>query len=257
VAVTAINATSGELTYTLTTTHTATLDENYVAEWTYTVSAVVYYETTLWDVVLHRLSQLTTDEDLYSLQGDIRAKNENVQGVVTSATSSTLLDTNALKNYADDYFNNGIVEAMNPSTGSVQRRTVTDFVQSTGSLSVTPNWSTTPDTTYQYIVYKPYRVKLEYAWNILMDDIRAKGFRPALIIGSADLKHIHAFKTLELICTDFIKSKDDLWDMLSIRYSEKYVESFGKLRFQYDVDESGAIAGGEENQSPANLKMVR
>ena len=257
VAVTAINATTGELSYTLTTTHTATLNENYVAQWTYVVSAVSYFETTLFDVVLHRLSQLTTDEDLYTLQGDIRAKNENSLGDVGSATSSTLVDTNVLKNYADDYFNNGVVEAMNPSTGAVQRRTVTDFVNSTGTLSVTPNWSTTPDTTYKYIVYKPYRVKLDFAWDLVMDDIRAKGFRPALIIGSSDIKHIHAFKTLELICTDFIKAKDDLWDMLSIRYAEKYVEAFGKLRFQYDVDESGAISDGEQNQSPSGLKMVR
>lgn len=257
VAVTAINATTGELTYTLTTTHTATLDENYVAEWTYTVSSVVYYETTLFDIVLHRLSQLTTDEDLYALQGDIRAKNENQSGAVGSATSSTLVDTNALKNYADDYFNNGVVEAMNPATGAVQRRTVTDFVQSTGTLSVSPNWSTTPDATYQYVVYKPYRVKLDYAWELIMNEIRSKGFRPALIMASADLKVVHAFKTLELICTDFMKARDDVWDILSQRYAEKYTDAFGKLIFNYDADESGTIEGNEENQSPARLKMVR
>ena len=259
IAVTSIDATTGELKYTLTAVHTATLNENYIAEWTYVVSSTTYKETTLFDVVLHKLSALLTDEDLYTLQGDIKAKNESVQGTPTSAAAGTLVDTNALKNYPDDYFNNGVVEAMLPSTGAVQRRTVSDFVNSTGTLSVTPNWTTTPDTTYRYIVYKPFRVKIDFAWEMLMNDIRAKGFRPALIMNSADLKHVHAFKTLELVCMDFMKdgAVDDLWRVLSEKYGEKYEAAFAKLRFQYDEDESGAISGGEENKGVGNLKMVR
>ena len=90
-----------------------------------------------------------------------------------------------------------------------------------------------------------------------MNDVRSKGFRPALIINSSDLKHIHAFKTLELIAMDFRKTKDDIWDLLFQGYQEKYSETFGKILFQYDVDESGVISGGEENKSPSGLKMVR
>lgn len=259
VAVTAINPTTGELTYTLTTTHTAELDENYIAEWSYTVATVAYQETTLFDVVLHRLSQLLTDEDLYTLQGDIRAKNENVQGAVGSATAGTLVDTDQLKNYPDDYFNNGVVEATNVSTGATQRRTVSDFVQSTGTLSVTPNWATTPDSTYRYVVYKPFRVKLDFAWEMVMNDVKARGFRPALIMQSDTLRHVHAFKTLELICVDFIKSGDvdDLWTKLADRYAAAYVEAFGKIQFQYDTNEDGSIDGAEQNVTPARLKMVR
>ena len=257
--VTAINSTTGELTLTLTTDDTAELNENYVAEWTYTVSGTAYKETTLFDVVLHRLSQLVTDEDLYTLQGDIRAKNENVQGAVGSAAGGTLVDTDKLKNYPDDYFNGSVVEVTLPTTGATQRRTVSDFVQSTGTLSVTPNWATTPDSTYKYIVYKPFRTKLDFAWDMLMNDIRAKGFRPALIMQSATLKHVHAFKTLELICTDFIKSgePDDLWTKLADRYKEYYADAFGKLLFQYDSDESGTVDSGEENQTPSRLKFIR
>lgn len=257
VAVTAINATSGELTYTLTTTHTAELNENYIAEWTMTISGATYKETTLFDIVLHRLSQLVTDEDLYTLQGDLRAKNENVQGSVGSAAAGTLVDTTQLTNYPDNYFNNGIVEALLPSTGAVQRRTVTDFVQSTGTLSVAPNWATTPDTNYKYIVYKPFRVKLDFAWDMLMNDVRSKGFRPALIMQSATVKHLHAFKTLELICMDFIKQPNDLWDELSKRYAEKYQAAFDKILFQYDKDEDGVVNASEENQTPSRLRMVR
>lgn len=260
VAVTSINATTGELSYTLVAaTHTATLYENMVAEWSYVVSSVTYKETTLWDVVRHRLSQICTDEDLYTLQGDLRAKNENAQGAVGSAASTTLVDTDVLKNFPDDYFNNGIVEAINVSTGAVQRRTVSDFVQSTGTLTVSTAWATTPDSTYKYIVYKPFRLKLDFAWEMLMNDIRSKGFRPALVMQSDVLKHVHAFKTLELICVDFIKSgeTDDLWTKLADRYAEYYNGAFGKLIFNYDQDESGLVDGAEKDQSPSRLKMVR
>lgn len=260
VAVTAINATTGELTYTLTTTHTAELGENFVAQWSYVVSSVTYKETTLFDVVLHRLSQLLTDEDLYTLQGDIKAKNESVTGTVGSASSSTLVDTNALTNYADNFWNGGVVEAVLPSTGARQRRTVSDFVQSTGTLTVTPNWSSTPTSSYKYTVFRPFRTKLDFAWDMLMNDIRAKGYRPALIMQSATLKHVHAFKTLELICVDFIKEggPDDLWTKLADRYRALYNETFAKLQFQYDVDESGTIGGSaEQNQNPGRLKLTR
>lgn len=258
-AVTAINSVTGELTYTLTTTHTATLDENYVAEWSYVVSAVTYKETTLWDVVLHRLSQLLTDEDLYALQSDLRAKNENVGGTVGSAASGTLVDTNQLKNYPDDYFNNGVVEAMNPSTGAVQRRTVTDFVQSTGTLSVTPNWTTTPDSTYRYVVYKSFRVKMTFAWEMVMTDVKAKGFRPALLMQSDILKPLHAFKTLELVCMDFMKTgeQDDVWSKLADKYAAMYNDAFGKVLFQYDEDEDGTINDAEQDKPVGGLKMLR
>ena len=258
VAVTSIDSVTGELAYTLTATHTESLGENYIAEWTYVVSTVNKYETTLFDVVKHRLTSLINDSDILTLQGDLRAKNENVQGTVGSATSSTLVDTNALKDFSDDYFNNGEVEAMNPTTGAVQRRTVSDFVQSTGTLTVTPNWSTTPDSTYKYIVYKPFRAKIDYAWDMLMNDIRAKGFRPALIMNSADLKHVHAFKALSMIYTDFIKEKDDVWASMSDRYAGMYEESFAKLKFQYDENESGAIGGEtEQDQTAGRLRFVR
>lgn len=257
-SVTAINATTGELTYTLTTTHTATLDVNYVAEWSYTVSGASYKETTLFDVVLHRLSQLTTDEDLYVLQGDIKAKNESITGTVVSATSSTLVDTGALVNYPDDYFNNGMVEVTLPSTGARQRRTVSDFVQSTGTLSITPNWASTPTSSYKYTVFRPFRVKLDYAWDMLMNDVRAKGFRPALIMQSDTLKHVHAFKTLELICIDFIKEggPDDLWTKLADRYQGLYNDAFSKLQFMYDSDQDG-LADSPNAQGTGNLRMVR
>lgn len=256
VAVTAIDSTTGELSYTLTATHTATLYENMVAEWSYTVNSIAYSEVTLWDIVKHRLSQLLNDDDLYALQADIREKNQSCSGPVTSATASTLVDTGSLKNYADDSLNNGTVEAIDVN-GVIQRRTVTDFVQNTGTLTISPNWTSTPDTTYRYTVYKPQKPKMDFAWDMLMTDIRAKGFRPALIMNSADLKAAHAFKTLELICMDFMKAPDDLWSTLSDRYKELYNVTFGKLNFQYDTDQSGAIGDDEKNQTPSRLSMVR
>lgn len=252
-----VNGTTGELTYALTSTHTPELGENYVVTWDWVVSAVHYYETTLYDVVLHRLAILTTDDDLYDLQNDIKSKNENVNGTVGSAAAGTLVDTNQLTNYPDDYFNGGIVEAMNPSTGAVQRRVVSDFVQSTGSLSVTPNWATTPDSTYKYVVYKPFRKKIEFAWEVLMKYVRAQGLRPALIMESQELKVIHIYKTLQLVCVDFIKEPQDVWSLLADKYKELYDQELTTLRFAYDADESGAVSEAEQEKPVGRKCFLR
>lgn len=65
VAVTAIDSTTGELTYSLTATHTETNDLNYKALWAYVVNGTTYYQTQLFDVVLSILAIPITDDDLY------------------------------------------------------------------------------------------------------------------------------------------------------------------------------------------------
>lgn len=257
-SVTAIDSSTGKLTYDISAATLNELGENWIVEWAYTVSSVVYYETTLFDVVLHKLSILLTDEDLYKLQGDIKTKNESIEGSVTSSTASTLVATDNIKNYADDYFNGGIVEVLNVSNGAKQSRLITDHVQSTGTLSISPDWATNPDNTYKYIAYRPFRNKVEFAWEELMGDIRAQGFRPALIMNSIDLKVVHAYKTIEHICLDFTKDDDqDVWSRLYEIYKGKYNEAFAKLKFQYDSNEDGEISSAEGNKTTGQFYLNR
>jgi hypothetical protein len=251
-----VNGTTGEITYSLSSTLTATLDENYIAEWTYTVSGTVYTYASLFDVVLHKLAITVIDEDLINEQSDILELGEAFEGVVDSSTGSTLVDDD-LKQFENDRFNNGRVDVINTANGARQIRTVTDFVSSTGTLTVTPDWGTNPDTTYSYVVRRSFKTKIEKAFNEIMEDIRARGNRPALIMESHDLHIVTVKKSLSMICKDQIATAEDKWHTLYKIYEGEYKDSMSKMVFQYDVDESGSIDGNDEKDQYPSLRFRR
>lgn len=251
-----VDSTTGEISYTLTSGYVDELGENWKADFTYTIGGVTYYQTILFDVVLHKLAITVVDSDIYKEQSEFREKGESVSGSVTSATSTTLVDTN-LKMYLDNHWNGSEVTVQNPSTGVEQTRQVTDFAQSTGTLTVSPAWATTPDSTYQYIIRRGYQKKIETAFEEMMFDIRAKGYRPALILESSELHVPNVKKTLALICRDMIQAPEDKYDMLSKHYEEQYKGYMDRLVLQYDTDESGTIEGAERNKDISNYRLKR
>lgn len=66
------------------------------------------------------------------------------------AAGTLTLDSSAVA--VDDYYNN-MVLYLDGGTGSGQVRMITDYVGSTKVASVTPNWTTTPDSTTTFKVY--------------------------------------------------------------------------------------------------------
>ena len=186
VSVTAIDSTTGEMTYSLTTTHTATLGLNYKAKWSYVVGGTTYIEEQLFDVVLNKLSIPITDEDLFNEIDSLR--NENIQdtGTATAGAAGTLTDT-ANRKEADDFWTGGKIEILN-GTGEGQTRDITDFVQSTSVISVSPNWATNPDTTSVYRVIRGFTKKILQSFEKVSQMLYDKGNRPALIIESSQIK---------------------------------------------------------------------
>ena len=80
VAVTAIDSTTGEMTYSLTATHTATIGIAYKAEWKYTVGGVDFFEQQLFDVVLSKLSIPITDDDIFNELDSLRDALQSARG---------------------------------------------------------------------------------------------------------------------------------------------------------------------------------
>lgn len=252
-----INSSTGEITYSLSSTYTVLLGENYEAQWQYVVGGTTYYQTSLFDVVLHRLAISVVDDDLLQEQSDILDRNEAFSGVVDSAAAGTLVANN-LKSYVDDYWNGGKVIIINPSTGAEQMRTVSDFVQSTGTISIPVNWATTPDSTYTFAVKRGFATKIEKAFEEMMLDVQTRGYRPALIIESSELKIPLIKKALALVCRDYITTPDDKWEKLAVEYDTQYRDMFAKIQFQYDRDESGYISGQyEKNQDLGSVRLRR
>lgn len=247
---------SGEMTYSLTTTHTANLGLNFIAEWTYIISGVTYYEKQLFDVVLSRLSIPITDDDLYNELENLRKNAVQESGTATSATTSTLVDTATLKQ-ADDYWNGGKIEIL-AGTGVNQVRDISDFTQSTSTIVVSPNWTTTPDSTSVYRVIKSYSRAIEQSFIKLCTMIYNKGKRHCLILESSQLKVPMIYLTIHFIALDLMSEKEDKWNRIADKYWDLFNESFNTLRLEYDADESGTISGVEEEQiAPSSINLFR
>lgn len=250
-----VNSTTGEMTYSLTTTHTADHNLNYKAVWKYTVSAVDYYETQLFDVVKSILSIPIVDNDLFAELESLRKTNVQATGTATSATASTLLDT-ARRKETDDYWKGGVIEILS-GTGANQRRTISGFTQSSSTVNVTPNFVTTPDSTSVYRIVRSFSDKIIQSFEELEQMFYNKGNRQSLILESSQIKTVLLFLTLEKVCRDLSDQLDDKWDRLATVYMEKFDKSFNNLKLDYDTDESGFIDDQESASSINSLRIYR
>lgn len=248
-----VDSTTGEMTYSLTSTHTATRDLNYKATWSYVYNGTTYYQDQLFDVVRSILAIPITDDDLYSELDSLRRSNSQASGTATSGTSSTLVDTSRRKE-SDSFWKGGIIEILS-GTGSGQRRDISAFVQSTSTITVTPNWSTTPDTTSVYRVVRSFTDKIQQGFKKLETMLYNKGKRHQLILESSQIEMPLTFLTIQDICLDLRDEVDDKWDLLAKDYEKKFNEAYNNMKLEYDEDDSGTIQGDEEEQ--ANISSLR
>lgn len=250
-----VNATTGEMTYSLTTTHTANLGLNYKATWEYVVSGVTYYKTQLFDVVMSILFISITDDDLYKHLPSLAKTNVQQSGTATAGTSSTLVDTIKRKE-VDDYWVGGTIDIIS-GTGAGQSRTITDFVQSTSTITVSPVFTTTPDTTSVYKIVRSFYQAIEQSFQKIEQLLYDKGKRSSLILESSQISLPLIYKTLETIAMDLSDEDGDKWDRVHKYYKEEFDKVWNGLKLDYDEDESGGIQGDEVQQSTNQLNIFR
>ncbi len=251
VAVTAIDATTGEMTYSLTTTHTADKDLDYRATWSYVVGGITYTEEQLFDVVLSRLSIPITDDDIFSELDSLRKTNPQAIGTATAGAAGSLTDT--ARKEADDFWTGGIIEIIE-GTGEGQKRNITDFVQSTSVISVSPNWTTNPSTDSVYRVVKSYANKIITCFEKMEQMFYDKGRRHELIMESSQIRIPLIYLTIHFIALDLRQEVDDKWDMLVNNYWDKFKDAWSNLKLSYDEDESGTI---DDEESQFDINQVR
>lgn len=249
------DATTGEMTYALTTDHTADADLNYKAVWEYVVNGETYYESQLFDIVKSRLSIPITDDDLYMELESLRKANDQQTGTATAGAAGTLTDTLNRKE-DDDYWTGGRISIIS-GTGSGQERVVTDFVQATSVISLSPTWSTIPDTTSVYRIIRSYTNQILRSFEKLQQMLYDKGRRHELIIESSQVKIPLIYLTVHFICLDIMDEESDKWSRLSEIYWKKFQDAFGDMKLEYDTDESGFIQGDEEQFNPSEVRIFR
>lgn len=250
-----VDATTGELTYALTTTHTAIAGINYKAKWAYVVSGTTYYQEQLFDVVLSKLAIPITDDDLFNELDSLRDVNIQATGTATAGAAGTLTDTNNRKE-SDDYWTGGRIEILS-GTGDGQVRDISDFVQSSSVISVSPNWATNPGTDSVYKVTRGFSKKIIQSFEKIAAMIYNKGKRHCLIIESSQIKIPMIYLTVHFICLDLMKEEGDKWSMLATKYWDLFTTEFGQMKLDYDEDESGTITGDEEQQGATSLRFYR
>lgn len=249
-----VNATTGEMTYTLTTTHTALTGLNYKAVWAYTISGTTYYETQLFDIVKSMLSIPIIDEDLFRELESLRATAYQAKGTATAGAVGSITDTKL--NYVNSFWKGGTISIVS-GTGIGQKRDISGFTQATGVITVTPNWTTTPDTTSVYVITTSYANKIQSAFNTICTMLYNKGKRQSLILESSQIFLPVLYMTIHIIALDLMDEERDKWDRIAQLYSEKFEKAFANMKLDYDEDESGAIAGDEIQASPASFTIGR
>jgi hypothetical protein len=250
-----IDATTGEMSYALTAVHTADNDLNYRAVWAYVVSGVTYYETQLFDVVKSILSIPITDNDLYAELDSLRKENVQVSATATSATSTTIVDTLRRKE-PDNYWKGGTIKII-AGTGAGQERDITDFAQTTATITVSPAFGTTPDNTSMYQIVRSFTDKIQQAFRTLETMLYNKGKRHELILESSQIEIPLTYLTIHLIALDLMDEQNDKWDRLSVAYEKKFNDAFNNMHLEYDEDESGSIEGEETQANPTEFTIGR
>lgn len=254
-AVTAINGTNGEMTYSLTTTHTADNDLNYKAEFAYVYSGTTYYEKVLFDVVKSILSIPIVDEDLFDELDSLRDIAKQATGTATGGTLGTLIDTTRRKE-ADSFWKGGVLKIIS-GVGANQERDITGFTQSSSTFDVYPNFVTLPDTTSVYHVIKSFTNKIKNCFDKLETMIANKGKRADLILESSQIAIPLKYLTIHFICLDLIQEESDRWSILAGQYWDKFKEAFSTMAVEYDSDESGAVDSEEEQRGISSLEIGR
>lgn len=255
VSVTAIDATTGEMKYTITSTHTATKDLNYKAVWSYVVSGTTFTQVQLFDVVLSILNISITDEDLYDELNSLRDAQIQDTSTATAGAAGTLTDTVQRKEI-DDFWTGGTIQTIS-GLGANQIRDISDFVQSTGVISVSPNWSTNPDNTTVYTIIRSWTKQISRSFEKIETMLLNRGKRHSLILESSELKIPHIFLCVHFIALDLMNEETDKWSRIAESYLKSFDSSFSSMKLQYDEDESGTIEGEEEGFGISSLFVGR
>jgi hypothetical protein len=231
----------GLLSYSLTTTHNDTADENYKAIISYIVSGTTYSATLFYDVVRSKLHKVITDEDIVAELPQLKNNGWRVNGTAESGSTTTIVDSN-LNHHDDDYFTGGLAYSIDLD----ETRKITDFVGSTGT--VTTEVFGTAISTDQYVLTRSYTKEIQRAFEKIEDLLVRAGRRPALVMDSYDLREVHIHYSVAEIVKGLVVEEGDTWSMFMNKYDALAYSMFKSLPLKYDESEDGVISEAEEKK---------
>lgn len=243
IAVTAINPTTGEMTYTVSSTVLTTLDINWRASWEFETSET-RYEDQLFDIVNQILSNPIITKDVTKRAPFLKIQNYRKVFTATAGTNTEIESTEL--NEDPEWWTNGDAE-ITGGTNQGETRKVISFLDN--KLTVAPEFTSAIDNTSICNVIRSYEVEISEAFNIFLNDIRLQKLRSNKIIGTEQIRELVLNKAIELICNNFIKDIADVWALRMEKYAGIYESLFNNLVLDYDANNDGNIQDAESDMS--------
>jgi len=233
---TATISANGTCSYIPGATILSELAENCVAVWKLTINGEFKYFRDMFDVVLNPLYPAVTDEDLLSECAQLQDTRYMEAGAADSGSTVTLVSV-LLKEYQDNHFQGGTLEITDGACKG-QKQRISGNTRSTGTITVDTAFGSALTSTSRFVAKRTFQREISRAWDDVMGMIQTKGYRPALIMNSEDLRPVHLVWTLVKVCRNLSKSPDDIWWMRAKFYEEDFMKKAGQLKFIYDSDQN-------------------
>jgi hypothetical protein len=171
-------------------------------------------------------------------------------GSTTTAVNSKLIDETTVANQFI-CFVNGNNEGVD--------RVITSFTDTTGTITFDALDNAVTNTDEFCIVEKGFQSDISQAYKVMQNDLRNMGYDIDLFLTKAQLKEMHIYKTIELICSSLMNNGDDQ-DAYFVHkgdFRNLYEIERNNMLADYDADESGDISTSEEEQSFRQAYVVR
>ena len=206
----------------------------------------------LFDIMLYPFVNNVTDDDLFSEYRGLKSNTYEDTGTAQSGSTTTLVDNNRAE--ADDHWNGGSIEIYQGQ--KVYTREITDFVQSTGTITFTPAM-TVALTTEDYTLRQSYQEDIDRAGTVVQLQFKSLEKRAYLVIDSYTLKRLITYEVLKQYFFELMKAEGDEFDIKYNHYAKKYQTEMESLKMVYDADESGTVDDDEVDQTVGKMVWYR
>lgn len=227
--------TAGTCTYVPGATVLDEVTEDAVASWKLTIDGEAKHFRQMFDIVLRPLTPAVTDEDLFAECAQLQEYRYMESGLADSGDSVSLTSI-LLKEYQDNHFQGGTLEIVDGDCKG-QKQRIASSDRATGTITVDASFGSSITVTSRFVARRGFQREIDRAWEDVMAMVQSKGYRPALIMNSEDLRPVHLYWTLGKICRNLSKGPEDIWWARSTAFGEEYAARLGQVKFVYDSDE--------------------
>jgi hypothetical protein len=211
------------------------LAENCTAVWRLTINSEYKYFRDMFDIVLNPLYPSVTDEDLVAECAQLQDAKYMEAGSVDTGNTVSIVSI-LLKEYQDNHFQGGTLEITDGACKG-QKQRIASNTRSTGTITVDTAFGSALTSTSRFVAKRTFQREIDSAWNDIEAMIQTKGYRPALIMNSEDLRPVHIAWTLVKVCRNLSKMPEDIWWQRANYYNTDFTNKMGMVKFAYDSDQ--------------------